>query len=62
MADVIDQKLAYRINEACDVMGLSRSTIYNLAAQGKLNIRKVAGRSLIARSDLLALLGISSPQ
>lgn len=56
------ERLAYRIKEACDVMGLSRSTIYNLAAQGKLRIRKVAGRSLIARSDLLALLGTGSPQ
>lgn len=56
------ERLSYRINEACHVMGLSRSTIYNLAAQGKLTIRKVAGRSLVARSDLLALLGLSSPQ
>lgn len=47
------------INEACDYTRLSRSTIYNLAKAGKLPIRKVAGRSLILRQDLLTLLGVS---
>ena len=51
-----DQVLAYCIKDACRVSGLSRSTIYKLARQGRLTIRKVCGRSLIARSDLLDLL------
>ena len=46
------------IKETCDYTRLSRSTIYNLAKAGKLPIRKVAGRSLILRSDLLVLLGV----
>jgi excisionase family DNA binding protein len=47
------------IREACAYTRLSRSTIYNLAKAGKLPIRKVAGRSLILRQDLLTLLGVS---
>lgn len=47
------------IQETCDYTRLSRSTIYNLAKAGKLPIRKVAGRSLILRQDLLTLLGVS---
>ncbi len=48
------------INEACVYMRVSRSTIYNLAKDNKLPIRKVAGRSLILRSDIHSLLGVGS--
>lgn len=47
------------VNEACVYMRVSRSTIYNLAKAGKLPIRKVAGRSLILRSDVHDLLGVA---
>ena len=50
------EPLAYRVNDACRVSGLSRTTIYRLAKEGRLTIRKVCGRSLIARSELLDLL------
>jgi excisionase family DNA binding protein len=46
------------VNEACAYMRIGRSTIYSLAKAGKLPIRKVAGRSLILRSDILSLLGV----
>ena len=49
-------QLAYRIPDAAKAIGLSRSTLYYLAKQGKLRIRKVGGRSLITREDLLSLL------
>lgn len=52
----MSEPLSYGVNEACRVSGLSRTTIYKLAKQGRLTIRKVCGRSLIARSDLLELL------
>lgn len=49
-------KLAYSLREASEATSLSRSTLYNLAKAGKLPIRKVAGRSLILREDVMALL------
>ncbi|MGE5565881.1 MAG: helix-turn-helix domain-containing protein [Parcubacteria group bacterium] len=50
------ERIAYSIKETTSLMGLSRSTIYRLATQGKLRIRKIAGRSVVARDDLLRLL------
>jgi excisionase family DNA binding protein len=51
-----DDRIALRINDAVAVSGLSRSTLYKLHAEGKLRAVKVAGRRLILREDLQALL------
>ena len=40
------------VNEACDYLTLSRSTLYRLVADGELRLLKVYNRSLLARSDL----------
>jgi excisionase family DNA binding protein len=48
--------LAYRINDAAAVTGLSRSKLYELIAEGRLRSIKVAGRRLIPRDALEALL------
>lgn len=50
------ERLAYRVNEAADLLGLSRSSIYVLFKTGQLPFIKVAGRRLVRRSDLLKLL------
>jgi excisionase family DNA binding protein len=49
-------KLAYRIDEAVHVSGLSRTTLYKLIAGNKLESAKVEGRRLILRADLVAYL------
>ncbi len=49
-------KLAYRINEAADAIGVSRSTIYELIHRGELELGKVAGRSVILAENLEAYL------
>jgi excisionase family DNA binding protein len=49
-------RLSFHINDACVATGLSRSTFYNLAKVGKLRLTKVAGRTLILKADLDALL------
>jgi excisionase family DNA binding protein len=45
-----------RIDEAAALARCSRSTLYELVRAGRLHLRKVGRRSLIARSDLDALL------
>ena len=40
------------IGDACQFLGLSRSTVYRLIADGELRLIKVYNRSLIARRDL----------
>jgi excisionase family DNA binding protein len=51
--------LAYRVNDAAKVAGISRSSIYNLIRDGRLTPLKVAGVRLVRRDELLSLLGIS---
>ena len=46
------EKPLLTIEEACQFLGLSRSTVYRLIADGELRLIKVYNRSLIARRDL----------
>lgn len=48
--------MAYHVNDAALVSGVSRSKLYELIAEQKLRSIKVAGRRLIPREALLALL------
>jgi excisionase family DNA binding protein len=45
---------ALRVNDACAVLGISRSKLYQLVQQGKLVPHKPAGRTTFLRSDLEA--------
>jgi excisionase family DNA binding protein len=51
-----EDRLTYRINEVVRLTGLSRATLYRLAARKELPLIKICGRTLIARSDLEALV------
>jgi excisionase family DNA binding protein len=51
-----DTVLAYRVNDAAKVAGLSRSSLYNLIGEGKLRSVLVAGRRLIPADALRDLL------
>lgn len=44
--------IAYRVSEAIDVSGLSRTTIYELIAAGKLKSKLVGRRRLIDAASL----------
>ena len=46
------EKPLLTIGDACQLLGLSRSTVYRLIADGELRLIKVYNRSLIARRDL----------
>jgi hypothetical protein len=48
--------LAYRINEVPQMGGPGRTKTYELAAQGKLRLVRVAGRTLVDGDSLRALL------
>ena len=51
-----NQPLAYRVNEFCRVVGLGRTTVYTLIAEGKLATIKIGNRRLIPREAAVALL------
>ena len=48
--------LAYRVNDAVRISGLSRSSLYALIAEQKLKSIKVGGRRLIPAAALRDLL------
>ena len=49
-------KLAYTVDQACWAAALGRNSLYDLMNAGTLPSRRVAGRRLILREDLLAVL------
>jgi len=51
-----DTVLAYRVNDAAKVAGLSRSSLYCLMGDGKLRSVLVGGRRLIPADALRDLL------
>ena len=51
-----DDRLTYRVDEAAQITGLSRSTLYRVASKKELPLIKVCGRTLISRADLTAMI------
>ena len=49
-------KLAYTIQEAAEVTGLSRSLLYRVHKERKIAFHKAAGRTVILAEDLQAFL------
>ena len=49
-------RLAYRVNEVCAMLGISRATLYRRAKTGNLTIHKLGTVSLIKRGDVELLL------
>jgi excisionase family DNA binding protein len=43
---------ARRIADACAALGISRSTLYKLAAQGKVKLVKISGRSVVPEIEI----------
>ena len=49
-------KIAYSIREAARASSLSRSTIYNHISAGRLQARRIGGRTIIPAASLQALI------
>jgi len=50
------EKLAYTIAELCQVVGISRATIYKEIKAERLRIRKVGKRTLVPADEVRAWL------
>src|SRR5579875_139393 len=53
--DMSIPQLAMGVREAARAIGVSRATLYRLAAEGRIAIRRLAGRSVVLTRDLEAL-------
>lgn len=51
--------LSYRPAEAAAVLGISRSTIYGMIADGTLEARKLGGATVIRHEELVRILDCS---
>lgn len=54
-----EARLALRVNDACVALGISRSSLYELIAAGKLKTAMIAGRRVIPVRELERLLNES---
>jgi excisionase family DNA binding protein len=50
-------RLAYSVDEACRLLSIGRTSLYELAKRDELRLIKIAGRTLVPRSELERLAG-----
>jgi excisionase family DNA binding protein len=55
-------KLAYSIQEACDLLSIGRTTLYALIGRGDLTVLKVGRRTLIPTKSLDAFIQAAERQ
>ena len=48
--------LAYRPKDAAALLGISRSTLYEMIASGKIEARKLGGATIIRHEELVRVL------
>jgi len=51
----------YTITEAADLLGIGRSTAYELAQRGELEVVRIGGRRMVSPTVLEGLLGERPP-
>ena len=49
-------KIAYTVPEAIAAIGIGRTNLYKLAKEGRLDLRKVGGRTVVTASSLHRLI------
>jgi excisionase family DNA binding protein len=49
-------KLAFTIAEACHAVGIGRSKLYELIAEGRVEARKIGSRTIIPADSLHGLI------
>jgi excisionase family DNA binding protein len=54
------ERLAFSVNEAAHILGLSRDLLYDQMRRGKLSYLKVGRRRLITRQHLEAFLAATN--
>jgi excisionase family DNA binding protein len=54
------EPLTYTLSDAATVSGLSKSTLYRRAAEGRLHMVRVGGRRLVSAASLRALVGVDA--
>ncbi len=53
------EKYAYGVDEACRLLSIGRTSLYEMAKRNELQLIKIAGRTLVPRTELERLTGVS---
>ena len=53
-------RFAYPVNDACHALGIKRTLLYELIKQNKLTAIKIAGRTLIPRTEIERLTRVDA--
>ena len=57
MNTILSEPLTVRIKEACRITGIGRSKLYELIAEGEIEIIKVGAMTLVSVEGLRAFIG-----
>ena len=52
------RRLAYSVDEACRQLSIGRTSLYEMAKKDELRLIRIAGRTLVPRSELERLTSI----
>jgi excisionase family DNA binding protein len=52
------ERFAYSINEACQMLSLGRTSLYEMAKNGELKLIRIAGRTLVPLSEIERLTAV----
>lgn len=47
-----NEPIAFGINDVCRMLGISRTSVYKIISDGQLKTIRIAGRTLILRSEI----------
>jgi len=50
--DLIAQRRLYPVQEAADLLGVHRTTLYNRAGEGLITILRIGGRAYVAADEI----------
>jgi excisionase family DNA binding protein len=46
------ERLLYSVSDSCKLLSIGRTTFYQLAADGKIPLRKIGAKTVVAAADL----------
>jgi excisionase family DNA binding protein len=50
--DLIAQRRLYPVQEAADLLGMHRTSLYNRAREGRLTLLRIGGRTYVAADEI----------
>jgi len=56
-----DLRQVYSVSEAAELLGIGRSTAYDLVGRGELAVVRLGSRQMVTRPTLTELLGVEPP-